>query len=183
MSKPNKAFDIPAINNEKEALMIFLKLDSDNAEDFAKVVQIDQFKLDCAHAPLSVIHAAVFEYENTRYHVAHTAARMKGVCNIAFNSNHWTIAPQPSAPLTDNIQSEPNPKSERISLYLTRTGKVAFEIFKTTNSKGVASYRYSGKEGAGCGTLKSVADSIRFTLNAKRSIKLAEGIDFLTLKY
>lgn len=174
MSKPNKAFDIPAINNEKEALMIFLKLDSDNAEDFAKVVQIDQFKLDCAHAPLSVFHASVFEYENTRYHVAHTAARMKGVCNIAFNSSHWTIAPQPETLAQ---------KETCISLYLTRSGMIAFQVFKWLNHKGEARYRYNGKHGAGCGSLQDIAKNILSTLQTKSSIKHAEGIDFRTMEY
>lgn len=183
MSKPKKAFDIPAINNEKEALMIFLKLDNDNDEDRAKVIEIERFKLDCVHAPMSVIYVSVFEYENTRFHVAPSSSRIEGVCNMEFNSNRWIIAPQPSELIPSTRQSESSPKSERVSLYLTRSGQVAFEVFKSTNSKGEASYRYSGKHGAGCGSLKSVADSIRFTLNAKPSIKLADGVDFLTLEY
>lgn len=183
MSIPKKAFDIPAINNEKEALMIFLKLDSDNVEDCAKVVQIDQFKLNCAHAPLSVIHASVFEYEGTRYHVAHSAARMKGVCDIAFNSSHWTIAPEPSAPVT-GTQPEPSTQKETcISLYLTRSGKVAFQVIKWFNHKGEDRYRYNGKHGTGCGSLQDIAKTILSTLQSKPSIKHAEGIDFRTMNY
>lgn len=183
MSIPKKAFDIPAINNEKEALMIFLKLDNHNYEDKAKVVQIDRFKLECAHAPLSVIHVTVFEYENTRYHVAPSSARLKGVCNMEFNSSLWTIAPQPSAPAT-STQPETSPQKETcISLYLTRSGQVAFQVIKWFNHKGEDRYRYNGKHGAGCGSLQDIAKSILSTLQAKPSIKHAEGIDFRTMDY
>lgn len=184
MSIPKKAFDIPAISNEKEALMIFLKLDNDNAEDRAKVIEIDRFKLDCPHAPLSVIHVSVFQYENTLYHVAPSSARIQGVCNMEFNSNHWTIAPQASAPANTQMQSESSPQKETcISLYLTRSGMVAFQVFKWFNHKGEDRYRYNGKHGAGCGSLQDIAKTILSTLQSKPSIKHAEGIDFRTMDY
>jgi hypothetical protein len=81
------------------------------------------------------------------------------------------------------VDGEVTKKSDQVSLYLTRSGKVAFEIIRTLNSKGEYSYRYHGKHGAGCGSLKTVVDNIRFVLQLKPSIKLAKGVDILQLKY
>lgn len=184
MSKPNKAFDIPAINNEKKALMIFLKLDNDNDEDRAKIIEIERFKLDCAHAPMSVIYVSVFEFESTRFHVAPSSSRMEGVCSMEFNSSRWIIAPQPSAPVPSASQIESPPKTDVcVSLYLTRTGKIAFKVIKWFNHKGEERYRYNGKHGAGCGPLKDIADDILSTLRSIPSIKHAEGIDFENHKF
>jgi hypothetical protein len=80
------------------------------------------------------------------------------------------------------VDGEATKKSERVSLYLTRSGKVAFEIIRTLNGKGEYSYRYHGKHGAGCGSLKCVVDRIGFVLQSKPSIKLAQGVDILQLK-
>ena len=73
-------------------------------------------------------------------------------------------------------------QSERVSLYLTRSGLVAFEIFRSKNAKGEYSYRYRGKHGAGCGSLASVIESVKFVLQSKPTIKLVKGVDIFQLQ-
>lgn len=69
-------------------------------------------------------------------------------------------------------------KSEVIATYLTRSGKVAFEVKKDVFSSGKIGYSYMGKHGAGSGgSLKNIANSIKTTMQSRKGIYFSSGID------
>ena len=86
------AFNIPAINNEKEALMQYLKLNSDDANDWNKVKEIDVVPLPSRH------RVKIFEYNSSIFHVADNGSRIKAEHVISFNSSLYAIAPQNQQP-------------------------------------------------------------------------------------
>ncbi|WP_158660591.1 hypothetical protein [Paraburkholderia hospita] len=83
-------FDVPAINNEKLALMRHLNLNGDDDADYDKVKELGGFKLD-SNGVSSTRAVSVFEYNNERYHVAHATAGLEADVLQAFNSNLWSI--------------------------------------------------------------------------------------------
>ena len=87
-----KPFEIPAINNEKLALMRYLKLNGDDDADYAKVNEHEGFELDNTDVSSGYRHTvAVFEYNNERYHVVHAAAKIAADVLQEFNSSLWRI--------------------------------------------------------------------------------------------
>jgi hypothetical protein len=62
-------------------------------------------------------------------------------------------------------------KTELIAKYLTKSGQIGFEVFRTTFASGKVGYRYSGKFGAGCGDLQQIKNAIAVTLASKRGIQ------------
>lgn len=86
------AFNIPAINNEKEALMQYLNLNSDDANDWNKVKEIDVVPLPSRH------RVKIFEYNAAIFHVADNGSRIKAERVISFNSSLYAIAPQNQQP-------------------------------------------------------------------------------------
>ena len=91
-----KAFDIPPINNPKEALMKFLNLDSDNETHWASVIQLEDSVVESPKKPGVPISVRVFKYLNFRFQVAHSSTQIEGFLT-SFNSNHWIVACQPVA--------------------------------------------------------------------------------------
>lgn len=77
MSKPapKKAFDIPAVDNEKCALLKFLGL----GDDDSAVIQVG-----------TDARTKIFEAHGERYRVCHGGARQEGDI-VSFNSNLWTV--------------------------------------------------------------------------------------------
>ena len=66
-----------------------------------------------------------------------------------------------------------------VSLYLTRSGLVAAKVSRDKRADGTFGYRYSGKFGAGCGTLADIFSRLRFDLSGRRGITLAQGVDVM----
>lgn len=102
--KKDKPFDIPAINNQKAALLLHLGLDADGDRDSVKEVETPGLAGATAAATKSV---CVFEHRNVRYCVAHSSFGMKGDALVAFNSNHWTVTKVPTSttwPIKDPVQ-------------------------------------------------------------------------------
>jgi hypothetical protein len=102
----NQPFDIPAINNRKEALMLHLGLDSANGRALDSVKEIKDSGLSDDESVIAK-SASVFEHCNARYYVAHASSKMEGDVCVAFNSSHWTIRKVPlpaSWPIKDPTQ-------------------------------------------------------------------------------
>jgi len=85
-----KRFEVPAINNEKLALMRYLNLNGEDDADYEKVVDLEGLKLD-SNGVSSTCAVSVFEYNNERYHVAHATAELETDALHEFNSNFWRI--------------------------------------------------------------------------------------------
>ncbi|WP_339673857.1 hypothetical protein [Dasania marina] len=76
-----KAFDIPAINNQKEALAIHLGIDSDDDEQFKQISEL---------GVLGFEHS--FAYKGKKYTVEHSRLGVTGDRVVNFNSNNWVIS-------------------------------------------------------------------------------------------
>jgi|TARA_R110002072_G_scaffold303138_1_gene495441 hypothetical protein len=87
-----KAFNIPAIDNEKEVLMQYLNLNSDDPSNWSNVKVVETVILPSGH------RLRVFEYNNDIYHVAHSDSRIDAERLMYFNSNHYRISLQNSNP-------------------------------------------------------------------------------------
>lgn len=59
-----------------------------------------------------------------------------------------------------------------IAKFLTKTGVVGFEVFKTVHASGKVTYRYDGKFGAGCGDLARIKETVALTLSFKRGVQI-----------
>jgi len=94
--KNEKPFDIPAINNQKAALMLHLGLDGDSDSDWDSVKEVEQSGLSSATTAVTK-PVRLFEHRDVRYCVAHASFGMEGHALVAFNSNHWTIEKVPTS--------------------------------------------------------------------------------------
>lgn len=77
---PTKAFDIPAINNKKIALMHHLNLDENLESDYDKVKELTNSSA-----------VSIFEYNTELYGVAHASLHFAADALREFNSNLWKI--------------------------------------------------------------------------------------------
>ena len=69
-------------------------------------------------------------------------------------------------------------KSEVIATYLTRSGKIAFEVKKDIFSSDKVGYSYMGKHGAGSvSNLKDIVSDIKTTMASRKGIYFSSGID------
>ncbi len=82
MSRP--AFNIPAINNQLEALAVHLKLDSDNPEDTSKIEC-----LDADVAGYREIHR--FKFDGKIFHVSNASKKHEFDAIVSYNNNYWRI--------------------------------------------------------------------------------------------
>lgn len=94
MTTEKKPFEITAINNQMEALMLHLGLDCDDDAVRATVKPVAQSELSKDDA-LMAKDAAVFEHKATRYYVAHASSDMDAPVCREFNSNLWKIKAEP----------------------------------------------------------------------------------------
>jgi hypothetical protein len=102
----NQPFDIPAINNRKEALMSHLGLDSASSHAIDSVKEVKDSGLSDDESVIANA-ASIFEHCNARYYVAHASSKVGGDVCIAFNSSHWTIRKVPLSanwPIDDPTQ-------------------------------------------------------------------------------
>lgn len=83
-------FEVPAINNEKLALMRYLKLDGEVDADYDSVKELEGFKID-NNGTGGTFAVAVFEHNHVRYEVVHAAAKLDADVVQEFNSNLWRI--------------------------------------------------------------------------------------------
>lgn len=104
MSISKQPFNIPAINNQKIALMIHLGMDHDDAEQWSQVKELDK-------ALVGTTRVSVFEYESSTYHVVHSSCKEFIADRVLeFNSSLWAISMVASNSHThktiENITSE-----------------------------------------------------------------------------
>ncbi len=77
-------FNIPAINNEKEALAIVLGVDSNVDEEFAKIESRGEFGKVGRRVK-------TFNFNGTLYAVAHIGVGLDTTRTVSFNSSRWNI--------------------------------------------------------------------------------------------
>jgi len=94
--KNSNPFDVPAINNQKAALMLHLGLDGLSDQDWDIIKEVATPGLTSAMAAVTKA-VRVFEHDNVRYHVAHASFDIEADAIVAFNSNHWKIGKVPSS--------------------------------------------------------------------------------------
>lgn len=86
----DKAFNIPAINNQKAALLRHLGLDSGSDLAWDSIIEIKTDDL-ADNERLAANTASVFDFRNARYYVDHNSSGMQSDSVVEFNSNLWAI--------------------------------------------------------------------------------------------
>jgi len=89
-------FNIPAIDNRRSALALYLGVNSENERDWDSIREVKTPDL-ADHEKLIAVSASVFEFENARYYVDHGSSALEADRVIAFNSNHWKIKKAPAS--------------------------------------------------------------------------------------
>tara|TARA_B100000809_G_C15026530_1_gene490353 strand:- start:137 stop:415 length:279 start_codon:yes stop_codon:yes gene_type:complete len=80
MKNKRKAFNIPAINNQREALAKHLGVNSDIESDFATIVVLDVS--DGIHR---------FSHNDKTYLVTGQSSKLKSDAMVEFNSSFWAV--------------------------------------------------------------------------------------------
>lgn len=104
--KNNQPFDIPAIHNQKAALMLHLGLNGDSDRDWDSVKEVEKSGLPSGLAA-TTRSVCVLDHNDVRYCVAHSSLGMEADALVAFNSNNWTIKRDPAStawPINDPTQ-------------------------------------------------------------------------------
>lgn len=93
-------FNIPAINNQKEALTIHLGLDEENNE----IEPLDDTP------GLHNKRIRTFRHKTDVYQVAHVSQKIGGHAVVNFNSNHWEIRKFPSTKKKQSMSNQSQSK-------------------------------------------------------------------------
>ncbi|MGF6440100.1 hypothetical protein [Paraburkholderia youngii] len=110
-------FEVPAINNQKLALMRYLNLNGDNDADYDKVKE-----LGSVSAGVSGAYAmSVFEYDNATYHVAHASAGLEAAVLQEFNSNFWGIRKVEGAERANLPGTQPSEVADALAILVQAT--------------------------------------------------------------
>ena len=87
-------FNIPAIHNEKEALLIHLGLDTENTEVWDSVVEVGTYKIGChlSHPVSSYkFNVFTFEYSGNLYQVSSSNSSMLSKVVVTFNGSLYGV--------------------------------------------------------------------------------------------
>jgi hypothetical protein len=112
-------FEIPAIDNRKAALALYLGLDSENEQAWDSITKTNVPDL-ADHEPAIVKSASVFQFQNNRFYVSHASTDMDADSVVAFNSNLWKIKKAPASAIEDGVDAaSPWPITSPVALPAT----------------------------------------------------------------